>query len=90
MALLTFEEVDLMSFITPSLAAAPLYVQENNNESYDEVLQILISKINSCKYFDAVVVLKPNSNFFNSLILVHCVSKNLTPIYTQIAQPLLA
>ena len=62
MALLTFDEVDLIDFITPSLAATPPCVQENNNESCGEVLQILTSKINSCKYFD-VVAPKPNLIF---------------------------
>ena len=36
MALLTFDEVDLIDFITPSLAATPPCVQENNNESCDD------------------------------------------------------
>ena len=70
MALLTFDEVDLIDFITPSLEATPPCVQENNNESCDKILQILTSKINSCKYFD-VVAPKTNFNFSNSLILVH-------------------
>ena len=43
MALLTFDEVDLIDFITPSLAATPPCVQKNNNESCDEILQILTS-----------------------------------------------
>ena len=70
MALLTFDEVDLIDFITPSLAATPPCVQESNNESCDEILQILTSKINSCIYFD-VVSPKTNFNFSNSLNLVH-------------------
>ena len=70
MALLTFDEFDLIDFITPSLAATPPCVQESNNESCDEILQILTSKINSCIYFD-VVAPKTNFNFSNSLILVH-------------------
>ena len=70
MALLTFDEVDFINFITPSLAATTPCVQENNNESCDKVLQFLPSKINSCKYFD-VVAPKINFNFSNSLILVH-------------------
>ena len=70
MALLTFDEVDLINFITPSLAAIPPCVQESNNESCDKILQIFTSKINSCIYFD-VVAPKTNSNFSNSLILVH-------------------
>ena len=67
---MTFDEVDLINFTTPSLAATPLRILENNTELCDEVLQILTSKINSCQYFD-VVTLKTNSNFFNFLILLH-------------------
>ena len=70
MALLTFDEVDLIDFITPSLAATPPCVQESNNEPCDEILQILTSKINFCIYFD-VVAPKTNFIFSNSRILVH-------------------
>ena len=70
MALFTFDEVDLIDFITPSLADTPPFVQKNNNVSCDKVLQILTSKINSCKYFK-VVAPKTNLNFPNSLVLVH-------------------
>ena len=45
MDLLSFDEVDLINFITPSLAATPLCDKEYDNESCDEVLQILTSKI---------------------------------------------
>ena len=69
-ALSTFDEVDLINFIAPSLAATLLCVQDFNNESCDEVLRILTSKINSCEYF-AVVALKADFNASNFLILVH-------------------
>ena len=35
MALFTFDEVDLIDFITPSLADTPPFVQKNNNVSCD-------------------------------------------------------
>ena len=76
MALLTLDEVDLIDFITPSLAATPPCVQKNNNESCDEVLQILTSKINSCKHVD-VVAPKTNFKFPNSLVLVHLNTRSL-------------
>ena len=68
-ALFAFDDVDLINFITPSLAGTPLCVQKNDNESCDEVLQILTSKINPCEYFH-VITPKTNFNFSSSLILV--------------------
>ena len=65
--LLSFNETDLINFITPSLAGTPLCVQVNKNESWDKVLRILTLKINSCKYFDVIV---PKTIFLNSLALV--------------------
>ena len=75
--LLTFDEVDLINFITPCLAATPLCVQENSNKSCDKILQILTSKINSCKYFK-VVAPKTNFSFSYSFILVHL---NISSLY---------